>query len=167
MLAAIAKPSVKRDWFKAIRGLLRYAVPTMLAVDPTEGIASIKLPKSKGHHTWTDDEIERYRAHWPLGTQQRLVMEFALETASRKGEVVRLGPQHARNGRIRTERTHGSEDVDIPIGGRMRNRVWRPRPPPPAPPPPSPVFNPSPSNTTVPQPSCKSISPTTQRRSGI
>jgi hypothetical protein len=98
MLAAIAKPSVKRDWFKAIRGLLRYAVPTLLKVDPTQGIATIKLPKSRGHHTWTDDEIEQYRAHWPLGTQQRLVMEFALETASRKGEVVRLGPQHIRNG---------------------------------------------------------------------
>jgi hypothetical protein len=36
-----------------------------------------------------------------------------------------------------------------------------PPPPPPAPPPPPPVFNPSPSNTTVPQPSYKSISPTT------
>jgi integrase len=120
MLAAIPKLSVKRDWFKAIRGLLRYAVPTMLAVDPTQGIASIKLPRSKGHHTWTDDEIERYRAHWPLGTQQRLVMEFALETASRKGEVVRLGPQHVRNGRIRIERTHGSEDVDIPISPQLQ-----------------------------------------------
>jgi integrase len=120
MLAAIAKASVKRDWLKAIRGLLRHAVPTMLKVDPTEGIASIKLPKSKGHHTWTDDEIEQYRAYWPLGTQQRLVMEFALETASRKGEVVRLGPQHVRNGRIRIERTHGSEDVDIPISPELQ-----------------------------------------------
>lgn len=120
MLAAIAKPSVKRDWFKAIRGLLRYAVPTMLKLDPTEGIATIKLPKSKGHHTWTDDEVERYRAYWPLGTQQRLVMEFALETASRKGEVVRLGPQHVRKGRIRIERTHGSEDVDIPISPELQ-----------------------------------------------
>ena len=46
MLAAIAKPSVKRDWLKAIRGLLRNAVPTMLKVDPTVGFASIKLPKS-------------------------------------------------------------------------------------------------------------------------
>ena len=120
MLGAITKTSVKRDWFKAIRGLLRYAVPIMLKVDPTEGIARIKLPKSKGHHTWTDDEIEQYRAHWPLGTQQRLVMEFALETASRKGEVVRLGPQHVRNGRIRIERTHGSEDVDIPISPELQ-----------------------------------------------
>jgi integrase len=115
MLAEIGKRSAKRHWLKAIRGLLRFAVPTMVRIDPTEGIASIKLPKSKGHHTWTDDEIAQYRAYWPLGTQQRLVMEFALETLSRRGEVVRLGPQHVKNGRIRIERTHGSEDVDIPV----------------------------------------------------
>ena len=119
MLAQIAKPSVKNDWLKAIRGLLRFAVPTMLKVDPTAGI-KVKLPKSKGHHNWTDDEIARYRAYWPLGTQQRLVMEFALETASRRGEVVRLGPQHVRNGRIRIERTHGSDDVDIPMSPELR-----------------------------------------------
>ena len=61
-----------------------------------QGIASIKMPKTKGHHSWTNAEVEQYRAHWPLGTQQRLVMEFALETTSRRGEVVRLGPQHVR-----------------------------------------------------------------------
>ena len=42
-------------------------------------------------------------------------MEFALETVSRRGEVVRLGPQHIKNGRIRIERTHGSADVDLPM----------------------------------------------------
>ena len=113
MLATIGKPSAKRHWLKAIRGLMRAAVPTMRKDDPTGGIPGSKLPKSKGHHTWTDDEITRYRAYWPLGSQQRLVMEFALETASRRGEVVRLGPQHVKDGRIRIERTHGSEDVDM------------------------------------------------------
>ena len=120
MLAAIERPSAKRHWLKAIRGLLRAAVPTMRRDDPTEGIAGIKMPKTKGHHTWTDEEIAQYRAYWPLGTQQRLVMEFALETASRRGEVVRLGPQHVRNGRIRIERTHGSEDVDMPMSPELQ-----------------------------------------------
>jgi integrase len=119
MLAAIPRPSAKRHWVKAIRGLLRAAVPTMRRDDPTEGI-SIKMPKTKGHHTWTDEEIAQYRAYWPLGTQQRLVMEFALETASRRGEVVRFGPQHLRNGRIRIERTHGSEDVDMPMSPELQ-----------------------------------------------
>ena len=47
-------------------------------------------------------------------------MEFALETASRRGEVVKLGPQHVKNGRIRIERIHGSEDVDIPISPELQ-----------------------------------------------
>jgi integrase len=115
MLTAIEKRTAKRHWLKAIRPLLRSAVPSMRKSDPTEGIANIKLAKSKGHHTWTDDEIEQYRRYWPVGTQQRLVMEFALETTSRRGEVVRLGPQHVKNGRIRIERIHGSDDVDIPM----------------------------------------------------
>lgn len=120
MLAVIEKPIAKRGWLKAIRPLLQSAVPSMRKDDPTVGLTTIKLPKSKGHHTWTDDEIEQYRAHWPLGTQQRLVMEFALETASRRGEVVRLGPQHVKNGRIRIERTHGSADVDIPMTPELK-----------------------------------------------
>jgi integrase len=120
MLSKIDRPVAKRNWLKAIRGLLRSAIPAMRKDDPTVGISVIKLPATKGHHTWTDDEIKQYREHWPLGTQQRLVMEFALETASRRGEVVRLGPQHVKNGRIRIERAHGSLDVDIPITPELR-----------------------------------------------
>ena len=120
MLAEIETPSAKRHWLKAIRGLLRFAVPSMLALDPTAGMAPIKMPKSKGHHTWTDDEIAQYRSRWPLGTQQRLVFEFALETVSRRGEVVRLGPQHVKDGRIKIARTHGSRDVDIQITAELQ-----------------------------------------------
>jgi hypothetical protein len=40
MLAEIAKPSAKGDWLKAIRALLRFAVPTMLKPDPTLGITN-------------------------------------------------------------------------------------------------------------------------------
>jgi hypothetical protein len=120
MLAAVGGLSAKRHWLKAVRALLQSAIPGMIKDNPADGIKSIKLPKSKGHHTWTDDEIGAYRAHWPLGTQQRLVMEFALETTSRRGEVVRLGPQHVRNGRIRIERTHGSKDVDIPMSDELQ-----------------------------------------------
>jgi integrase len=119
MLAQIATPSGKREWFKAIRGLLRFAVSSMIKVDPTAGI-TVKAPKTRGHHSWIDEEIAQYRAFWPLGTQQRLVLEFALETASRRGEVVRLGPQHVRNGRIRIARIHGSEDVDIPVSAQLQ-----------------------------------------------
>ncbi len=76
--------------------------------------------RSKGFHTWTDDEIAQYRDHWTLGTVQRLVMEFALETASRRSEVVRLGRQHVRNGRIKIARGKGSSPVDIRITPKLQ-----------------------------------------------
>jgi integrase len=113
MLEAIAKPSAKVQWLKTIRGLLQAAVPLMRRDNPAAGIAHIKMPKTKGFHNWTDEEIAQYRAHWPLGTQQRLAMEFALETFSRRNEVVRLGPQHIKDGRIKIARSKGSLDVDI------------------------------------------------------
>jgi integrase len=114
MMAAIPNIYARRVWLQAIRPLLRSAMPTMRKDDPTEGI-KVRLPKSSGHHTWTDEEIEQYRAYWKLGTQQRLVFEFALEAVSRRCEVVRLGPQHIKNSRIRIERAKGSKPVDIPV----------------------------------------------------
>jgi integrase len=128
MLAEIVGASARRSWFKAMRPLFQHAVPTMLREDPTAGIATSKLPKTKGHHSWTDGEIERYCAHWAYGTQQRLIFGFALETVSRRGEVVRLGPQHPYTGskgepRIRIARIHGSDDVDIPVTPELQAAI--------------------------------------------
>jgi integrase len=123
MLRDIEGQSARRSWFKAIRRLLQHAVPTMLRDDPTFGIQTPKLPRTKGHHSWTDAEIEQYRAYWLCGTQQRLVFEFALETVSRRGEVVRLGPQHVSSGRIRIARIHGSDDVDIPVTAELQAAI--------------------------------------------
>jgi hypothetical protein len=120
----IASLSSRRSWLKAIKHLLQHAVPIMQKENPAEKIAQVKLPKSKGHWSWTDDQIATYRNYWKLGTKQRLVFEFALETVSRRGEVVRFGPQHCYAGgegerRIRIERTHGSDDVDIPMSDAL------------------------------------------------
>jgi integrase len=120
----IAALSSRRSWLKAIKHLLQHAVPLMRKDNPAAKIEQVKLPKSKGHWAWTDDQIATYRTHWKLGTKQRLVFEFALETVSRRGEVVRFGPQHCYIGsegerRIRIERTHGSDDVDMPMSDAL------------------------------------------------
>lgn len=116
--------SSRRSWLKAIKHLLQHAVPTMRKDNPAEKIAQVRLPKSKGHWTWTDDQIATYRTHWKLGTKQRLTMELALETVSRRGEVTMLGPQHQYYDaegvrRLRIARTHGSEDVDMPMSDML------------------------------------------------
>jgi site-specific recombinase XerC len=115
MMAQITLPHQRRRWLITIKLLLASAIPTMRRDNPAVGIAGVKIAKTRGYHTWEDHEIAQYRAHWPLGTQERLVMEFALEAVSRRVEVLRLGPQHVRNGRIRIERVKGSREVDIPL----------------------------------------------------
>jgi hypothetical protein len=122
MLAAIERPSAKRHWLKAIRGLLRAAVPTMRRDDPTEGIAGIKMPKTKGHHTWTDEEIAQYRAYWPLGTQQRLVMNS--RSRPRRGVARSSGSARSTSGM-------GASASSAPTAAKMlicrRRRSYRQR----------------------------------------
>jgi integrase len=123
MLAEIDTVAAKRAWLAAIRPLLQHAVPTMVKDDPAAGIAMPKI-KIKGHHSWTDAEVAQYRARWPYGTEARLVLEFAFETVSRRGEIVTLGPQHVYTGEdgqpwIHIARTHRSKDVDIPISPEL------------------------------------------------
>jgi integrase len=123
MMAAIPNLHARRGWLKAIRPLLQSAVPSLIAVNPAEGVKQPKLPKTKGHHSWTDEEIQQYRNYWNLGTQQRLVFEFALEAVSRRCEVVRLGPQHVKDGRIKIERAKGSRDVDIKLTPELKAAI--------------------------------------------
>jgi site-specific recombinase XerD len=132
MMAAIGRRHAKRNWFKAIRGLMKFAVSIgMRRDDPTDGIKQAKVQKSAGLHTWTDDEIKRYRDHWPLGTQQRLAMELALETTSRRADVTRIGVQHIRsardrlapNGRLDLRHTKNNSDALIPITNDLRAAI--------------------------------------------
>lgn len=120
MMAAISNVHAKRMWLRAIRALMKAAVPTMRKDNPTIGIENAKRPKSDGFHNWTDEEIQQYRNYWQLGTQQRLVMEFALEAVSRRCEVLRLGPQHVKDGRIRIKRAKGSRDVNILVTSELQ-----------------------------------------------
>jgi integrase len=114
-----AGPATRDYWLRAIRAFLQSGIPNVIKEDPTAGI-KVKRVKNDGHWTWEPHEVEQYRAHWALGTVPGLVLEFALGTASRRGEIVTLGPQHLYRGRkgewrIRIERIKGSNPVDIPI----------------------------------------------------
>jgi integrase len=118
------QPHAKHHWLKALRGVFSFAVEELKQIDdnPSAGIKLVR-PQSDGYWTWLDSQIEQFRRHWPLGTVPRLVMEFALETASRRGEIIHLGKQHVRNGRIVIKRAKGSRSVDIPLTNALRAAI--------------------------------------------
>jgi integrase len=92
------KPHAAKNWVKALRGLMQFAVKLELCEsDPTQGV---KLPrvKSDGYHTWSEVEITAFEAHHPVGSEARLALALLLYTAQRRSDVIRMGPQHIRDG---------------------------------------------------------------------
>ncbi|MBF9030426.1 tyrosine-type recombinase/integrase [Rhodobacterales bacterium HKCCE3408] len=65
--------------------------------DPTVGIRTPKT-KSSGHPTWSRADIAKFREAYPIGSSPRAIMELAYWTGARRGDVVRLGPQHVHEG---------------------------------------------------------------------
>ena len=59
---------------------------------------------AKAFPVWTEDDVAAYEARWPLGTRQRVWLAVLLYTGLRRGDAVRLGRQHVRDG-VATIRT--------------------------------------------------------------
>jgi integrase len=91
-------PHAAINWLAAFRHFFRWCEQRkLLRTDPTLGIR-LKMPKSDGHHTWTEDEIAQFEAHHPVGSKPRLALGLAIYTGQRRGDVIRLGRQHIRDG---------------------------------------------------------------------
>jgi integrase/recombinase XerD len=82
------------------------------------GVKKLKY-RSSGHHTWTDDEIQKFYDRHPLGSQARLALDLLRYTTGRREDGPRLGRQHMRDGRVRFRQAKNEHrnpiDIDIPL----------------------------------------------------
>jgi integrase/recombinase XerD len=104
---------------KALRALFRWAIEYDFAVDnPTRCVEPIRYA-TEGHHSWTPEEVEAFEACHPLGSKARLAFALMLYTGCRRGDVVRLGPQHIHEGRLQYRQqkneTRHPINIDIPV----------------------------------------------------
>ena len=84
---------------KLLQAMMKLAILQGWRKDnPCLAVENFKI-KSKGHRTWTDEEIDAYRQHYAIGTEQRLAFELLLNTGQRVSDVVKDGPQ-APQGRL-------------------------------------------------------------------
>lgn len=69
----------------------------------------------EGFHTWTEGEIEQYRAFHALGTTPRLVLELALNTAARRCNLPRLERAQIINGLIEIHHAKGGDATMVEL----------------------------------------------------
>jgi integrase len=99
-----------------MRGLFRWAIEAgLVKIDPTAGVSDPTLPTSKGFPAWNEDDVAAFQKRWPIGTRQRVWLDVLLYTGLGRGDAVRFGRQHIRDGvgTIKTEKT--DTEVTLPI----------------------------------------------------
>jgi integrase len=110
-----ATPAAANNLLRMIRLLMRFAIEEEWRHDdPTLGVKTIHI-KSDGFHCWTEDEIALFERQWPMGTRERLAFALLLYTGQRRGDVIHMGRQHVREGKIRVVQQKTGESLAIPI----------------------------------------------------
>ncbi|MEM6622978.1 MAG: site-specific integrase [Pseudomonadota bacterium] len=115
-------PAAANNMLRALRMLIKTALDLeWRADDPTLGVK--KYPEGKGFHTWTELEIQTfYETHKP-GTLAHTAMTLILYTGAARSDVVRLGWQSVKDGKIRYRRkkmeSRGGDWVEVPIHGDL------------------------------------------------
>src|SRR5262249_9111243 len=111
----VKTPSAANNWLRMVRMLMRFAIELrMRHDDPTLGIKTLKI-RTDGFQIWGLEHIEKFRARHSIGTKARLAFELLLNTAQRRGDVVRMGRQHVRDGILSIRQQKTGMLVEIPI----------------------------------------------------
>jgi len=106
----------QRNMLKALRGLIAFGIAgRIIDADPTIGCRLKRAKDTGGFKTWTDADIAQFEAHHPVGSKARLALALLLYTGQRRGDVVRLGRQHIRNGVLSLRQSKTGAQVDLPV----------------------------------------------------
>ena len=108
-------PAAANNLLRMVRTLMRFAIEEgWRKDDPTNGVKKIKI-RSSGFHTWSETEIAQFEERWSVGTKQRLAFALLLYTAQRRSDVVGMGRQHVRDGRIAVVQQKTGARLSIPL----------------------------------------------------
>lgn len=111
-------PAQARHFLDAMRGLFRWAKHAgHVKVDPTAGVSNPPQKKGDGFVAWSEEDMAAYEKRWPIGTRQRVWIDVLAYTGLRRGDAVRIGRQHVRNGvaTLKTEKSGYTIEVNLPI----------------------------------------------------
>jgi len=88
------KPEAANYRLKQLGVVFSWAIKQGIAkLNPVSGVEKLSS-SGNGYYTWTEDDVERFETHYPVGTRERLAMAIMLYLGVRRSDAVRLGPQH-------------------------------------------------------------------------
>ena len=115
-----ATPEAANDRVKALRQVFKWAVEVgYTSNNPARDVPMLPPNNPDGFHTWTREEVQQYEARHPSGTKARKAMAMFLFTGVRISDVVQLGPQMERDGKLcfteQKDRANKPKHREIPI----------------------------------------------------
>lgn len=112
-------PTAANNLLRMVRMLMQFAMSVdMIRTDPTAGVRGVKV-RSGGFHTWSEEDIQAFEAKHPVGSKARLALALLLYTAQRRGDVVRMGPQHIKGGTLTITQEKTGAIIQIPIAAPL------------------------------------------------
>ena len=78
-------------------------------------LADANKVRPKGHHSWSDQEIETFWAKHETGTKARLALELLFGTGAARQDAARLTRRNIRGGRIAFRRGKTGVEADLPL----------------------------------------------------
>jgi integrase len=119
LMAAAPSPNAANYLRRILRVLLQFAVAEELRDDnPAIAIKPLKV-RSDGYHAWTEEEIEQFERHWPIGTLPRLAMALQLFTGQRASDVIRMTWRDVK-GPIPVRQVKTDARLSLPVHPELR-----------------------------------------------
>ncbi|WP_246704392.1 tyrosine-type recombinase/integrase [Rhizobium sp. P32RR-XVIII] len=110
-----ATPNAANNFLKTMSHLFKWAIEAEhVEINPVTGVSKVNV-KSDGFHTWTVEQVEKYRAHHKLGTKSRLAIDILLFLGLRRGDAVVVGRQHLKDGVISLKTEKTGQWVYLPV----------------------------------------------------
>jgi integrase len=117
------QPVAANALLKMLRVLMKHAVDTGFRQDnPARDISAIRI-KSEGYHSLTEEEIAQFEATHPIGSPERLAFALLLHTGQRRGDVIRMGPQHIRDGFLHVKQSKTGAELWIPVTPQLQEII--------------------------------------------
>lgn len=116
-------PAQANALLNVLRLMLQFAFERGMRRDnPARDVKRLRYSK-KPYASWSEADIAAFEKRWPLGTRARLALALLLYTGQRRGDVIRMGPQHVRDGCVEVVQGKTGTRLAIPIHANLRAAI--------------------------------------------